>query len=95
VPPGGTATCTWAPVVNTIPTALTIGFDQLVFNGLIQFPEGPVTMPLPPGAWTVTNPGALPERVIAYPTNPVVWPGPAPAGFLAPGDLNNVICVTP
>lgn len=97
VPAGGTATCTWTPVVNTVPTRLVIGFD-VTFNGLVRHVEGekmvfggPAPPGFPPGSWTVPNPYGVAAPVIAFPTAI----GPFPPGLTAPNDQNLVICVTP
>lgn len=91
VPPGGTATCTWQPDINTVPTMLTIGFDRtgdgrvdVLFNG-----ETPVFGPFPPGPWKVPNPYPVPAQVIGYPTSMI----PFVPGTLAPSDANWVVCV--
>lgn len=85
-------TCSWAPLVNTVPTGLVIGFDEFPYDGtvnLVTGGEGPAVGPFPPGAWTVVNTNALPARVIAYPTD-LSTPGvPITAG----ADTNAVICV--
>lgn len=90
IPGGALITCTWVPVLNTVPTELVIGFDGLGGgpNGFVNLAgqgERPVWGTHPPGAWTVVNPYGVPARVIAFPTN---IGGPA----LAPGDLNDVFC---
>lgn len=98
VGPGLTATCTWWPVQNSVPTELVIGFDGRGGpNGrvnLITDGERPAYGTFPPGAWRVVNPYPVGARVIAYPTNIALPPDPL-AGVLAPNDLNDIICVTP
>lgn len=99
VPPMGTATCTWWPVQNSVPTELVIGFDGLGggpngFVNLVAQGERPAWGTFPPGAWQVFNPYPVGARVIAFPTNIALPPDPL-AGALAPGDLNDIICVTP
>lgn len=97
VPPAASATCTWRPVQNTVPTELIIGFDAKPFNGrvnLVADGERPVFGPYAPGSWTVWNPYAVSGRVMAFPTN-VAPPGDPLWGVLAPNDVNEVICVTP
>jgi hypothetical protein len=102
VPPGGTGTCSWIPVLNTVPTQLIVGWDGYIppgapgLDGFVNVvttggAEVPVFGPFLPGAWTVPNPYPVPARVIGFPTDV----GPFPPGTLAPGDLNLVICVTP
>lgn len=99
VAPGGTATCTWWPNVNTVKTELVIGFDGLPngpngFVDLVTQGERPVWGSFPPGGWRVPNPYPVWARVIAFPTNIALPPDPS-AGALAPGDSNYVVCVTP
>lgn len=89
VPALGTATCTWAPVFNTVQTALTIGFDQ-DGDGLVRWGGGDVYTvgPFPQGTFRVPNFYNVPAQVIGYPTS-------LNGGMLAPGDTNRVVCVTP
>lgn len=95
VPPGGSVTCSWTPVLNSVPTGLVIGWDQnrdgfqnLVPTNAEPFVYGPYTQFQP--AWVVANPYPVPAQAIAFPTqtNPL-FPGAA----LAPGDLNLVSCI--
>lgn len=100
---GATATCTWtwAGGVHKAVTpdflGLVIGFDTPLYNGMISMTlerEGPVTTPLAPGAWTVTNPYNEPARVLAFPTN-TAMPGAGPYAVLDPTATDFVTCVTP
>lgn len=89
VPPFALGTCTWLPVLNTVPTGLVIGFD-VNLDGIISFPPaGPelyVSQPFPPGSWGLPNLYGVPARVMAYPTNLI------PMGAPAPLDINQVGC---
>ena len=105
VPPGGTGTCSWIPVQNTVPTGLIIGFDGFRAQGapgfdgfvnLVTSGEIPVfgpfpssTSTVPPKGWTAPNPYGVPARVMGFPTNIAF------TGVLAPADSSLVICVTP
>jgi hypothetical protein len=95
VPPGGAVTCSWTPVLNTVPTGLVIGWDvnrdgfqNLVPTNAEPWVYGPYPQFQP--AWTVLNPYPAPAQAIAFPTQTApLFPGAA----LAPGDLNLVACV--
>lgn len=100
---GGTATCTWFPRFTQLEqVGLIIGFDKGTVtggagNGHVRLSEGerPVFGPFRPGTWRVPNPYALEHaRVIGYPTNIALPPHPQ-AGVLSPGDVHDLICVTP
>jgi hypothetical protein len=91
VPPGGVVTCSWSPVLNSVPTGLVIGFDlnrdgfqNLVPTNVEPWVYGPYT-PFQP-AWTVPNPYGGFAQAIAFPTQ-------LSGATLAPGDLNLVACV--
>lgn len=101
IPPGFFATCSWIPVLNTVPTGLVIGFDGFApggFPGADGFvnlfasgevpvfgPYPPSTSTIPPTGWSAPNPYPVPARVIAFPTDLVG------AGF-AGGDSNLIVC---
>lgn len=90
VPPGGTATCTWTPIPNTVPTGLVMGFEGSG-NWLIRLGDGevPVFGPFLPGSWSVTSPTPCFAKVMAFPTNLL----PHPAAMDAPLDPNLIRCV--
>lgn len=94
VPPFGAVSCSWTPVLNTVPTGLVIGFDvngdglqNFAPTGAEPWVYGPYTQF--PTAWTVQNPYGVPAQAIAFPTqtNPLF-----PGAGLAPFDVNRVIC---
>lgn len=92
IPAAGIATCMIKLGLNTVPTALTIGFDvggdqKITLTGLELNVAAPLIPVGPIGQWTVANPYPVAARVIAYPTDSL------PGGALPPGDSNMVTCV--